>query len=99
MQSDAVKAELKATADALSSPGKGFLASDESAGPWLRAGHAEAKKIPDTADEQQKPKEEEPETPTSNIKPLEIEAGQMAATAMGLFVLAHPREEGQEVGM
>jgi len=29
-------------------PGKGFLASDESAGPWLRAGHAEAKKIPDT---------------------------------------------------
>merc|ERR1711933_494747 len=26
----------------------GFLASDESAGPWLRAGHAEAKKIPDT---------------------------------------------------
>ena len=31
--------ELKATADALSAPGKGFLASDESAGPWLRAGH------------------------------------------------------------
>ena len=56
-------------------------------------------KIPDTADEQQKPREEEPETPTSNIKPLEIDAGQMAATAMGLFVLAHPREEGQEVGM
>merc|ERR1712176_575361 len=26
----------------------GFLASDESAGPWLRAGHAEAKKIPDS---------------------------------------------------
>ena len=50
MQSDAVKAELKATADALSSPGKGFLASDESAGPWLRAGHVEAKKIPDTAE-------------------------------------------------
>ena len=46
--SDASKAELKATADALSSPGKGFLASDESAGPWLRAGHVEAKKIPDT---------------------------------------------------
>jgi fructose-bisphosphate aldolase class I len=43
-----VKAELKATAEALSSPGKGFLASDESAGPWLRAGHVEAKKIPDT---------------------------------------------------
>merc|ERR1719287_23251 len=46
--SDAQMAELKATADALSAPGKGFLASDESAGPWLRAGHAEAKKIPDT---------------------------------------------------
>merc|ERR1719408_451309 len=41
-------AELAATAKALSAPGKGFLASDESAGPWLRAGHAEAKKIPDT---------------------------------------------------
>lgn len=41
-------AELKATAQALSTPGKGFLASDESAGPWLRAGHSEAKKIPDT---------------------------------------------------
>merc|ERR1719453_407539 len=40
--------ELKATADALSAPGKGFLASDESAGPWLRAGHADAAKIPDT---------------------------------------------------
>ena len=46
--SDAQMAELKATADALCAPGKGFLASDESAGPWLRAGHAEAKKIPDT---------------------------------------------------
>jgi len=42
------KAALKATADAMSAPGKGFLASDESAGPWLRAGHSEAKKIPDT---------------------------------------------------
>jgi len=42
------KAELAATAKALSAPGKGFLASDESAGPWLRAGHSEAKKIPDT---------------------------------------------------
>merc|ERR1719389_836823 len=42
------KAELKANADAMSAPGKGFLASDESAGPWLRAGHAEAAKIPDT---------------------------------------------------
>ena len=41
-------AELKATAQALCAPGKGFLASDESTGPWLRAGHAEAKKIPDT---------------------------------------------------
>jgi len=41
-------AELKQSAQALSAPGKGFLASDESAGPWLRAGHAEAKKIPDT---------------------------------------------------
>lgn len=43
-----VLAELKKTADALSTPGKGFLASDESAGPWLRAGHAEAAKIADT---------------------------------------------------
>jgi len=42
------KSELAATAQALCAPGKGFLASDESAGPWLRAGHAEAKKIPDT---------------------------------------------------
>merc|ERR1712176_299605 len=41
-------AELQATAKQLCSPGKGFLASDESAGPWLRAGHSEAKKIPDT---------------------------------------------------
>merc|ERR1719197_977548 len=41
-------AALTATANALSAPGKGFLASDESAGPWLRAGHAEAKKIEDT---------------------------------------------------
>merc|ERR1719384_236206 len=40
--------ELKLTAQALCAPGKGFLASDESAGPWLRAGHAEAKTIPDT---------------------------------------------------
>ena len=28
--------------------GKGFLAADESAGPWLRARNAEAAKIPDT---------------------------------------------------
>ena len=42
------KAALKATADAMSAPNKGFLASDESAGPWLRAGHVDAKKIPDT---------------------------------------------------
>jgi len=46
--SDAQKAALKATADAMSAPGKGFLASDESAGPWLRAGHVDAKKIEDT---------------------------------------------------
>ena len=43
-----VMAELKATAEALSTPGKGFLAADESAGPWMRAGHSEAKKVPDT---------------------------------------------------
>merc|ERR1719199_546149 len=43
-------AELKATATAMCAPGKGFLASDESAGPWLRAGHVEAAKIPDTAE-------------------------------------------------
>jgi len=43
-----VLAELKDTATKLCAPGKGFLASDESAGPWLRAGHSEAKKIPDT---------------------------------------------------
>merc|ERR1719400_1184872 len=41
-------AELKDTATKLCAPGKGFLAADESAGPWLRAGHSEAKKIPDT---------------------------------------------------
>jgi hypothetical protein len=35
---DDVLAELKATAQQLCAPGKGFLASDESAGPWLRAG-------------------------------------------------------------
>ena len=46
---DEQKAALKATADAMSAPGKGFLASDESAGPWLRAGHKDAKKIEDTA--------------------------------------------------
>ena len=37
-------------AAAMSAPGKGFLASDESAGPWLRAGHVDAKKIEDTAE-------------------------------------------------
>eukprot|EP00438_Fugacium_kawagutii_P025174 Skav204196 [mRNA] locus=scaffold3425:59255:60409:- [translate_table: standard] len=42
-----VLAELKETAAKLCAPGKGFLAADESAGPWLRAGHAEAAKIPD----------------------------------------------------
>merc|ERR1719392_573932 len=41
-------AELKDTATKLCAPGKGFLAADESAGPWLRAGHADAAKIPDT---------------------------------------------------
>jgi fructose-bisphosphate aldolase class I len=46
--SDEKLAELKATATKLCSPGKGFLASDESAGPWLRAGHSEAAKIVDT---------------------------------------------------
>jgi len=48
--SDEQKAALKATADAMSAPNKGFLAADESAGPWLRAGHVDAKKIPDTAE-------------------------------------------------
>jgi len=46
-QADLLK-ELKETATKLCAPGKGFLASDESAGPWLRAGHADAAKIPDT---------------------------------------------------
>merc|ERR1719238_1047364 len=48
--SDATKAALKEVAMKMSAPGKGFLASDESAGPWLRAGHVEAKKIPDTVE-------------------------------------------------
>jgi len=43
-------AALKATAEAMSAPGKGFLASDESAGPWTRAGHVDAAKIEDTAE-------------------------------------------------
>jgi len=43
-----IMAELKETATKLCAPGKGFLAADESAGPWLRAGHADAAKIPDT---------------------------------------------------
>jgi fructose-bisphosphate aldolase class I len=47
---DEQKSALAAIAQGMSSPGKGFLASDESAGPWLRAGHVEAKKIPDTAE-------------------------------------------------
>merc|ERR1719443_741273 len=47
LPADALKA-LKETATKLCAPGKGFLASDESAGPWLRAGHADAAKIPDT---------------------------------------------------
>jgi len=45
-----VLAELKDTATKMCAPGKGFLAADESAGPWLRAGHKEAAKIPDTAE-------------------------------------------------
>jgi fructose-bisphosphate aldolase class I len=40
-------AELTETAQKLCQPGKGFLAADESAGPWLRAGHSEAAKVPD----------------------------------------------------
>merc|ERR1740138_1695023 len=47
---DEQKKALSATANAMSAPGKGFLAADESAGPWLRAGHSEAKKIADTAE-------------------------------------------------
>lgn len=43
-----VLAELKENATKLSTPGKGFLAADESAGPWLRAGHKDAAKIEDT---------------------------------------------------
>ena len=43
-----ILAELKETARKLCAPGKGFLASDESAGPWLRAGHADAAKSEDT---------------------------------------------------
>merc|ERR1719217_772594 len=43
-----IMAELKETAMKLCAPGKGFLAADESAGPWLRAGHADAAKIPYT---------------------------------------------------
>jgi fructose-bisphosphate aldolase class I len=43
-------AALKDIATKLCAPGKGFLASDESAGPWLRAGHEEAKRIADTAE-------------------------------------------------
>merc|ERR1719174_1987314 len=42
-----ILAELKDTATKLCASGKGFLAADESAGPWLRAGHSEAAKIPD----------------------------------------------------
>lgn len=41
-------AELKETATKLCAPGKGFLAADEIASPWLRTGHADALKIPDT---------------------------------------------------
>jgi len=45
-----VLAELAGTATAMCAPGKGFLAADESGGPWLRAGHSGAKQIPDTAE-------------------------------------------------
>jgi len=45
-----ILAELKETATKLCAPGKGFLAADESAGPWLRAGHSGAKKIPDVVE-------------------------------------------------
>jgi len=48
MLPSAILAELKTTASNMCAPGKGFLAADESAGPWLRAGHVEAAKIPDT---------------------------------------------------
>jgi len=47
MQTPERMTELAANAQKLCAPGKGFLASDESAGPWLRAGHSEAAKIPD----------------------------------------------------
>lgn len=47
---DEIKSELRETARALCAPGKGFLAADESAGPWLRSGHKEAKLIPDTVE-------------------------------------------------
>jgi len=47
---NAQKAELAATAKAMAAPGKGFLAADESAGPWTRAGNVNAAKIPDTAE-------------------------------------------------
>merc|ERR1719181_869712 len=50
MITDERLAELRSTAQALCSPGKGFLASDESAGPWTRAGHAAIKSISDTAE-------------------------------------------------
>jgi glyceraldehyde-3-phosphate dehydrogenase type I len=46
----ALLTELKETATKLCASGKGFLAADESAGPWLRAGHAEAAKIADTVE-------------------------------------------------
>merc|ERR1719261_1294127 len=49
-----ILAELKENAAKLCAPGKGFLAADESAGPWLRAGNAEAAKIPDTAENRAK---------------------------------------------
>jgi len=50
MLSEGQQAALKDIATKLCAPGKGFLASDESAGPWLRAGHSEAAKIQDIAE-------------------------------------------------
>lgn len=47
---DDIVKELMDTAAKLSAPGKGFLAADESGSPWLRAGHAGAKTIPDNLD-------------------------------------------------
>ena len=84
---DAQKAALKATADAMSAPGKGFLASDESAGPWLRAGHVDAKKVP-------------PHTPASKprrpplSRPLPAPSVLHTAVLRRLADSGHGREQG-----